>query len=529
MQICGKVLSLLVSLVLLLLPLGSVQALNLDLGADTSFCNGNSLILNAGSGFDSYLWSDSSTSQALLVNDSGLYWVRVDSAGVIDRDTIQVTVYSVPVSSFEVDTACEDELITIRDFSFGTPDTITEYYWNFGNGDTSSAILPDYQYDASGNYSIGLKVSNQFGCSDSSSNPIYIRPTPSLDIGYAADTLNIGDTLVVNPIQGGEPAVWSPITGVSDTLNDSTLLYPNTSTVYTLTATNSDGCSGSTQLSVLVNLFPDANDDLVNIDPEVNSIIDVLANDNDPENGITSISIENGPFHGTATISGDSAISYTSDPAYAGYDTILYRICDFGDPPLCDFATLTILVRNSRPDAIDDTTSAENGLAVEIDVLANDSDPNTAQEIDISFISNPENGTVENLGDGILSYTSILEFNGTDEFFYVLCDDGIPVLCDTAYVQVEVDLSPINVINSFSPNGDGVYDVFTIEGVRNFPDNKLTIFSRWGDIIFEKDGYANDWDGSRGFSEEVPEGVYFYQLELNDGSNPVKGYLYLKR
>lgn len=512
-----------------MLPLSSVQALNLDLGADTSICSGQSIILNPGSGFDSYLWSDSSNAQALLVNQTGLYWIRVDSAGIVDRDSIYVTVNSSPVSSFEVDTACQNSEITIRNFSFGSPDTITNYYWSFGNGDTSIVELPEYFYPNSGSYVIGLKVENQFGCSDSSSNSIFINPTPVVNIGYSVDTLNIGDTLTVNPIQVEGTVSWSPSSFISNPLNDSTLLFPNSSTVYTLTAVDSNTCSTSADLSILVNLYPNANDDLVNVDPEINASIDVLANDNDPENGITSITIEEGPSHGAATVIGDSIINYISDPAYAGYDTILYKICDFGTPPLCDFATLIILVRNSKPQAVDDIVNSENGLPVEVNVMSNDTDPNTAQTIEISYISTPENGSAENLGGGILSYTSDLEFSGVDEFFYVICDNGIPVLCDTAYVSVEVELSSINVVNSFSPNNDGVYDVFTIEGIRNFPENKLIIFSRWGDIIYEKSGYANDWDGSRGFSEEVPEGVYFYQLELNDGSDPVKGYLYLKR
>src|SRR5688500_7472001 len=48
---------------------------NVDLGPDTSFCsNQGSLVLDAGPGFDSYLWSDNSTGQTLTVTVSGTYW-----------------------------------------------------------------------------------------------------------------------------------------------------------------------------------------------------------------------------------------------------------------------------------------------------------------------------------------------------------------------------------------------------------------------------------------------------------------------
>src|SRR5690554_5392992 len=112
MHNCQKPIGLISFLLLILALALPAKALNLELGADTSLCDGN-IILDAGV-FDSYLWSDNSTSQALLVTQSGLYWVEVDSAGVIDRDSIEIVFYSKPVSSFEVDTSCGNENIVLR-------------------------------------------------------------------------------------------------------------------------------------------------------------------------------------------------------------------------------------------------------------------------------------------------------------------------------------------------------------------------------------------------------------------------------
>lgn len=518
---------LLVMCLLYLVPLKS-NALDLDLGADTALCEGPLLILDAGV-YDDYFWSDGTKNRFLGVSQSGDYWVAVDSAGVIDRDTIFVTFYNNPVSSFEVDTVCQGTELGIQNFSFGNPDTITQFIWSFGNGEMDTTELPLYSYSSSGIKNISLKVFNQYGCFDSSSVSTLIYDLPIVDLGLSSDTLNIGDTLLVTPFQTGQNPVWTPDDRVSDPFNDTTMLFPNSSRTYELTVSDSNGCMNSASLNLLVNFFPDANDDLLSVDPESSTNIDILANDDDPENGIIEISIVEGPFHGTASVTGDSMIVYSSDPTYAGYDTILYKICDFGKPPLCDFAQVIILVRNTRPEAENDFTETENGMSVEIDVLKNDFDINSSQSIEITFISNPENGTVENTGNGTFTYTSNIDFEGTEEFYYLLCDNGIPQLCDTGLVIIEVYRSPVKVINSFSPNGDGVFDVFTIEGIHNYPNNKLIVFSRWGDIIIERNNYKNDWDGSRGFNEEVPEGVYYYQLELDGGQDPLKGYLYLKR
>ena len=86
----------------------------------------------------------------------------------------------------------------------------------------------------------------------------------------------------------------------------------------------------------------------------------------------------------------------------------------------------------------------------------------------------------------------------------------------------------------FSPNGDGINDVFFIRGIDNYPGNSITIFNRWGDKIFAENPYKNDWDGtsSTGFrvgGNVLPVGTYFYVLDLGNGSPVYKGTIYLTR
>jgi gliding motility-associated-like protein len=82
----------------------------------------------------------------------------------------------------------------------------------------------------------------------------------------------------------------------------------------------------------------------------------------------------------------------------------------------------------------------------------------------------------------------------------------------------------------FSPNGDGQNDRWVIEGIENFPNSTLSIFDRWGQLVFETTGYANDWEGSRNDGSLLPLGAYFFVLRLGDNSvAPVKGTLTLIR
>lgn len=86
----------------------------------------------------------------------------------------------------------------------------------------------------------------------------------------------------------------------------------------------------------------------------------------------------------------------------------------------------------------------------------------------------------------------------------------------------------------FSPNGDGINDAFVIRGIDTYPNNKIRILNRWGNVVYEKDGYDNSWDGTsnRGINyggDNLPEGTYFYILDLGDGHKAKTGFVYLNR
>ncbi|MBW7952875.1 MAG: gliding motility-associated C-terminal domain-containing protein, partial [Chitinophagaceae bacterium] len=71
----------------------SMNTISLNLGKDTSFCPGNQLVLDAGTGFSSYLWQNNSTSSKFTVTTTGTYYVKVtDKDGCNKSDTIKIVV-----------------------------------------------------------------------------------------------------------------------------------------------------------------------------------------------------------------------------------------------------------------------------------------------------------------------------------------------------------------------------------------------------------------------------------------------------
>lgn len=83
-------------------------------------------------------------------------------------------------------------------------------------------------------------------------------------------------------------------------------------------------------------------------------------------------------------------------------------------------------------------------------------------------------------------------------------------------LNVEVIACNIIIPNVITPNGDAMNDYLVFENLEYFPDNHLQIFNRWGQLIYEKDGYQNDWDG-----DDHTDGTYFFILELNNRTNDV--------
>ena len=128
---------------------------------------------------------------------------------------------------------------------------------------------------------------------------------------------------------------------------------------------------------------------------------------------------------------------------------------------------------------------------------------------------------------------------------------GIGDYTNTAFVSNAdggTDVDPINdedtatvdpicltIYNEFSPNGDGVNETFIIDCLERFPQNKLEVYNRWGNIVYSKKGYLNDWTGTSNGravinqSDELPVGTYYYVLDLGDGSEPRVGWLYINR
>ena len=115
------------------------------------------------------------------------------------------------------------------------------------------------------------------------------------------------------------------------------------------------------------------------------------------------------------------------------------------------------------------------------------------------------------------SATAIVTLTGTDTN-----GNQIPDGCET----VELDIP-----SGFSPNADNVNDTWVIENITSFPNNKVTVFNRWGEKVFEQSNYQNNWNAISNqttTSKRLPAGSYLYIVELGDANTEaIQGWLYI--
>lgn len=138
---------------------------------------------------------------------------------------------------------------------------------------------------------------------------------------------------------------------------------------------------------------------------------------------------------------------------------------------------------------------------------------------------------VNNLNNG--NYQITLTSSGTPQNAKIsFTVNSILQPANITIVFVEPPPLPLFIPEGFSPDGDGVNDTFVIEGADSHPV-KLSIYNRWGIIVFEDSDYKNEWSGQGNqgtmIGEKLPDGTYYYAVNLNDGSNPIIRFMTIKR
>jgi len=228
---------------------------HLNLGPDTTICAGDSIILNAKSGFTSYQWQNGSIDSVFTVNSTGTYWVQVTNPCGTYRDTIIITTQScgsLPVALFaSSDTVFCDEAgkcISFFDFSTGNP---TSWKWLFPGASPDSSLLqnPDsicYYYP--GTYPVTLIVTNTSGTDTLTVSPMITLANPP-----AVPTLTLShDTIFSSHATAYQ---WYYNGNIIAGATDSFYVYSSAGT-YSVQISDGNGCNVLSGGMIITGLSP---------------------------------------------------------------------------------------------------------------------------------------------------------------------------------------------------------------------------------------------------------------------------------
>ncbi|MBP6391701.1 MAG: gliding motility-associated C-terminal domain-containing protein [Flavobacteriales bacterium] len=482
-----------------------------DLGPDLTLCSGDQAVLDVAWPNATYLWSDGTIAAQFTASSSGPVWVAVSLGVCSASDTLGVQVNPLPTVDLGPDASiCPGEELLLDATEPGAT-----YLWQ--DGSTSATFLAD----ASGPYAVTVDLN---GCTATDAMSLSLLNAPMIELGT--------DTSVCD----GVPLLLDP--GASN----ATLLWSDGTTLPTLTVSSSDtywlqatanGCTTNDTITVaFVNL---GNLDL-GPDTALCPGTSILLNATVPG---ASIIWQNGSTAPTQTVSAAGTWSATallngcSVQDAIVIDLVVLPADPLGpDAFLCPGDSLLLSVPAQSTDVLWSDASTLYDLLVtgpgNYSVSASISGCAFTDAVTLSAAPAPgaDLGPDISLCEGervVLSANSPLEVvwstGSTSEdiivdtpgIYWVAVDGGCAIAIDTILVLLAECGPYIHVPNAFTPDGDGINDLFvpSVEGV--LQNYALDIFDRWGERIFSSTVPNQTWDGTHGGSP-VPDGVYSWTL-----------------
>jgi Ca2+-binding RTX toxin-like protein len=168
-------------------------------------------------------------------------------------------------------------------------------------------------------------------------------------------------------------------------------------------------------------------------------VIDVLANDTDPDGDTLSVSAVTNGANGTVVINADNTVTYTPNPDFNGSDSFTYTATDGNGGTVIETVSVQVNPENDAPVTVVDNVVLDEDTSTTISVLDNDSDVD-GDTLSIDSFTQPASGEVVDNGDGTFTYTPDADYNGDDSFTYTVSDGNGGLTTET----VNITVNPVN-------------------------------------------------------------------------------------
>ena len=454
-----------------------------NLGGNRFVCINDSLILSAGENLDSYIWNTGDTTSQITVFNEGIYAVTTSKNGCLSNDTI-----SVASDTMTVDLGPETALLCGENVAYlNAHSGFYSYEWM----DLSTNSDSIFAVNADGNY--WVEAMSLGGCFSRDSIQIQFAVVPPTLLLLTTSPACEGDTLSISAMNATNPVTWQGPNAFTETGNIQTFENVTPLLNGTYTATQFNGQCESAPSTIQVVVFPIPNPIIVG---------DTILCEGDS----SLLSFMNGPF-----------------------DNFVWSSSETTPTIISKGGTVTLSVtKNGCSNSISQTiylaepTANFNSIPEYFVFLGNAfyfTDSSSASEVsnNLNYDWSLGDGSIDN---GVEISHLYADTGHYEVRFVVSNSEGcIDTLSRNVLVVKEVIIP-----NAFSPNGDGMNDVFEIKYLGFFESPELRIFNRWGNQIFMSENYKSDWNG-----DDYPDGTYYYILDLGHEIPVYKGSILISR
>lgn len=227
------------------------QTATITASGPTNICPGENVTLTANAG-TSYSWSTGATTQSIVVSTAGSYYVSVTTGSCsATSNPVTITLKTPPsVSAFGTATICQGVVTPL------SASGAVSYVWAPAASVSNPNISDPVAFPTvTTNYSVTGTGAN--GCTNTSTVTITVLPAPTVTTSGNIAFCTGGFGMLNS--SGGVVYSWSPASGLSNANISNPVASPSSTTTYTVTVTDGNGCSASDFLTVTVNSLPSAN------------------------------------------------------------------------------------------------------------------------------------------------------------------------------------------------------------------------------------------------------------------------------
>jgi gliding motility-associated-like protein len=474
-----------------------------------ALCNGSAIAVpSGGTGNYTFLWNSSpaQTTAHATALCAGNYTVTVsdnDTSGCTAHATLIITEPAIFKDSVSVlNSNCNGggnatATVTVSGGSAG-------YTYLWSNGQTTSSATGLSQ----GTYTITVTDSNSCALTDSAivTAGVQVTAVPT------ASNICIGQNTTIKAVASGGTPTYTFLWNTAQTAQSITV-SPATNTNYMVTVTDNNGCKDSSIIKIKIHSNPLAN------------------------------------FKATKTAGCEPLCLIFQDSSFISADTIVQWLWNVGDGSAVSnsqtfehcyfndsiyssmFYNVTLTVTSAYGCA--DTVSKNNYITVYPNPHASFSvQPQTTTIIDpvisITDLSTGVDFWKWNFGDHDTTSKHrppAHTYSDIGTYTIMLITSNKHNCLDTAYQTVIIEPDFVFYIpSSFSPNDDGINDFFSGKGIF-IKQYEMTIFDRWGNLIFYTDDINKPWDGKANHGAEVAQqDIYVYSIKLTDYKNGKHNY-----